>query len=778
VNLSQVSSIRAKLWDGGYRPVALYTNEKRPFGNEWQHRARQNPPEAAEADPTPAAMNTGILCDGLCGVDIDVDDPILAAKIEAELVKRFGETLVRYRDNSGRRLMLYCAAEGTPRKRAVASVLGKVEVLGLGQQLHSHGTHPSGAFLRWRPEAPENVPRDTLPTVTEEQIDDFLAAVALMIGAPSPLWNKQYNTAKAPKLTVHGSPAEVAALLRQIPNDGPPDWEFFNRVGMAIYASLYGVPGGLELFIEWAKRNPAYTDAETRGRWNNYQRSPPTIVGLHTLQRLAKTATGEWPMPAISILHRSATTAPALPLEVFGPVWSHWIMQAAKGANAPPDYVVLPLLTLAAALLGNARWVVAWRGWAEPPALWCCSVGDPSSGKTSGAAPVMREVVRLVEAWMARDFPAEMKQWEEDVVVANAALKQWEKSLPEVLKAGDPAPPKPEAATMPPKPVRPRVRVMDVTIEKLAELLGALPKGLLITRDELAGWLLNLSRYSSGTDRPFWLEAYNGGPYQVDRQKNPDPVLIIRLTVSMFGTIQPDALTGLLQGKDDGLSSRYLWGWPEAQLFAQPDDAGNAEPAAGWLQRLAGLTMAKDVEGNTLPSYVELAEDARPVLAHFAREMQDRERGAHGLLKSSLGKARGQALRLALVLEYLWWAADPHAQEPQHVSLRAMQAATELMDAYFLPMAARVLGDASIPEEERNARTLAGWVMTTRPEKVNVSSIRDFARLPGLRESKTVKAAFHFLSEAGWLREAGRTGERGRPRRDWTVNPKIWDAAP
>ena len=28
-------------------------------------------------------------------------------------------------------------------------------------------------------------------------------------------------------------------------------------------------------------------------------------------------------------------------------------------------------------LIGNARWAVAWRGLAEPPALWCSSVGIP-----------------------------------------------------------------------------------------------------------------------------------------------------------------------------------------------------------------------------------------------------------------------------------------------------------------------------------------------------------------------------------------------------------------
>ena len=102
------------------------------------------------------------------------------------------------------------------------------------------------------------------------------------------------------------------------------------------------------------------------------------------------------------------------------------------------------------------------------------------------------------------------------------------------------------------------------------------------------------------------------------------------------------------------------------------------------------------------------------------------------------------------------------------------------MDAYFIPNAARVLADASIPEEERNGRTLAEWIISTRPEKVNVSSIRDDARLPGLRDSDAVKAACRYLAEARWLIEAPGTGrpQGGRPRGDYLVNPRLWEACP
>ena len=73
------------------------------------------------------------------------------------------------------------------------------------------------------------------------------------------------------------------------------------------------------------------------------------------------------------------------------------------------------------------------------------------------------------------------------------------------------------------------------------------------------------------------------------------------------------------------------------------------------------------------------------------------------------------------------------------------------MRDYLLPMAARVLGDASVLVEKRNARTLAEWIRRERPLMMNVSAIRDGARFPSLRASALMKEACRFLADARWL---------------------------
>ena len=132
--------------------------------------------------------------------------------------------------------------------------------------------------MRWRPAPLEGTPLQLLPAVSEDQISALLTSVAPWIGAEA----SKAEQRQEQRPEAHACAAELAEVLAHIPNDGPADWERFNRVGMAIFAALAGADDGLALFRDWASRNPAYDAAEVEGRWTNYHRSPPTRAGLHT----------------------------------------------------------------------------------------------------------------------------------------------------------------------------------------------------------------------------------------------------------------------------------------------------------------------------------------------------------------------------------------------------------------------------------------------------------------------------------------------------------------
>lgn len=178
-----VQQLRASLWQSGYRPVAVKTGGKAPDGEAWQIRARQDPPDAVTRPATARALSTGVLCDGVRAIDIDIADPVLADRIEAAIFELIGIGPVRSRSGTGKRLVVYRAAAGDPAKRWIGSVGSKIEVLGRGQQFVGYGVHPEGMAYEWRDGADLVVtPLANLGEVTEAEITAVLNECAAIMG--------------------------------------------------------------------------------------------------------------------------------------------------------------------------------------------------------------------------------------------------------------------------------------------------------------------------------------------------------------------------------------------------------------------------------------------------------------------------------------------------------------------------------------------------------------------------------------------------------------------
>jgi hypothetical protein len=508
--------------------------------------------------------------------------------------------------------------------------------------------------------------------------------------------------------------------------------------------------------------------------WQRRAVPPEAAEGL---ARIGMVERNPWSEPDMGVLRLHRRPPPRLPIEVFGGRWGDWIGQAAEAAACTADYVVAPLLSSASALIGHARWAQATLGWVEPPHLWIGAVGDSGNGKSPGAESLMRDVLPEIERRMLADFPDRLREWRANVEFGKAAEKKWQDEVCEAHRRGVP-PPLPPPMTAPPEPQAPCLRQHDVTIERVATILAtAAPKGVLIYRDELGGWIEGMGAYNPAS-RAFWVEAYGGRPYRVERQKHPEPIVIPRLAVAVYGGTQPDKLAVLMRDADDGLLGRMLWAWPEPIPFR----LGQAAPGAPWaiaaLDRLRELDLQPSEPPQ--PIMIPLTHEARDMIEEFGREMQDQQTSAGGLMRSALGKARGAALRLSLDLELLWWCGeDGMAPPPSAISERAFAAAALLVGDYFIPMAERVYGDAAATREDLNAATLARWIMRVRPGEVHVRHLQREVRLPGLRSADDIHAAADKLIEADWLSASApgsRFGQRGRAA--YPINPGLWQIAP
>lgn len=307
-SIEHVTALRAQLWDAGFRPVPIFNIDadvdwpgKQPLGKGWQLDARRDPPFCVTSPAVPHALNSGILCDGLRAIDIDVDDPDTARTIRAMALERFGEAPVRYRRNAPRCLVLYRAAQGEPPKAVITGDAHtpeharKVEVLGRGQQFVAFGLHPSGAELEWFPDAPGHEMLASLPAIAEPDLYAFLRDIAPILGASQipTLANGHDHAPGEPQ----ADSLRIAAALAQIPNNAAPDWEWWNRTGMAVWRATGGSAAGWEAWSAWSARNPCNDPDATWKRWEHYRSSPPTQIGAGTIFHMAR---GEqWPPHAL-----------------------------------------------------------------------------------------------------------------------------------------------------------------------------------------------------------------------------------------------------------------------------------------------------------------------------------------------------------------------------------------------------------------------------------------------------------------------------------------------
>jgi hypothetical protein len=468
-------------------------------------------------------------------------------------------------------------------------------------------------------------------------------------------------------------------------------------------------------------------------------------------------------------------------LDVFGDRWAWWIESAAQASSAPVDFIVGPLLSTASSLIGNARWAQGpgvSSAWKEPPVLWVASVGDSGDGKTPAANMIMRDVATEIDRRIHADYQRRHRDWKAANDLAKQKEDQWKNDCKVAQAAGIPEPLRPLDSYSLPEPARASWIQNDITVERVALSFAGAPKGLLLYRDEIAGFLESMTLYNEG-GRAFFLECFNGGRYIVAR-KYDEPIIIEHLTAALCGGIQPERLARWLGGNpDDGFASRIGWFWPEPLEYDLPKTICDTSFALDAFDRLRELELIQ-FAGEETPAFVPLVPSAAPMLRAFGRRMQAEQRETAGLLRSAYGKARGWALRLALVLEYLWWAAGDSqslvAGTPSVISERVFAAACEFTSDYVLPMAARAYGDAALPRSERSATTLARWIAKTRPPEVHVRSLYRTVRLPGLTTVDAVHAACQELIAASWLLEGTRGGGKNHQRTAYPINPKLWGA--
>lgn len=521
----------------------------------------------------------------------------------------------------------------------------------------------------------------------------------------------------------------------------------------------------------------------------------PELPNLVALAEAASASVVDPPMPrfeAISELPLHCPAVPSLPAELLPPTLRPWIEDISDRMQVPLDFTAVPAVAGLAAVVGRRLGIrpKANDDWLVIPNLWGAIISRPGMLKSPALAEALRPIRRL-----AAKAQKEHKQLILSVGVKLESLHTHEAAIKGFLRRAHEG--KHQHGTtaeleeslrvvaeqieeLETSAVERRYIVNDTTTEKLGEIMAANPRGLLLERDELAGWLRSLERDDRKSDREFFLEAWNGAnPYTYDRIGR-GTIHISALCLSLIGGIQPaklarfvsDALDGGFAA--DGLLQRI-------QLAVWPEDRGD------WrlIDRAPHLTARETVhdlftaldnhdlrssscEDGEVPA-LRFSPDAQELFYAWLTELETRLRSeeikAHPAFESHLSKYRSLMPSLALLFHLV---ESVGRGEIPPVSLAAAKLAGDWCE--FLEQHARKVYAPEIGTDAVAAHALAAKIR--KGEIFDGMTVREVYRAnwSGLKVPEVAFAGLTLLQRHGWLAVVV-PNRSGRPSQVIRLNP-------
>jgi hypothetical protein len=408
------------------------------------------------------------------------------------------------------------------------------------------------------------------------------------------------------------------------------------------------------------------------------------------LDYVARTVHGAYAQHAPQQGERRLLEPQPFPGGVLPEQLAEFILRASAALRCAPEAIALPHLTALGSAIGNSRRIRLKRTWTEPPLLWSAVIQRSGQLKS----PALDQGIRGVDEAQA----AAMRAY-------RAAMQEYKRQLDEhrrqpKSKAGDEA----LAALRPGAPERPvlqRVKVSDTTIEAVAMILEENPRGVMLVRDELAGWFKSFDAYRQGrgSDREHWLTAHRAGQMLVDRKVDRQVVLVPHGFIAVTGGIQPNTLRRLFTDPlfECGMAARLLLSQPTApkRRWSDDDIPPYVERAVSVVfQRLFGLEMDRNAQGDVSPMCMDLSADAKPAWVSFYDEFAGEQERLDGEeeLGAAFSKLEAYAARIALILELVAWAASGGKGTPTTVGRAALEAAI-VLTRWFAGEARRIYAD-------------------------------------------------------------------------------------
>jgi hypothetical protein len=492
-------------------------------------------------------------------------------------------------------------------------------------------------------------------------------------------------------------------------------------------------------------------------------------------------AEGEWPdpVPLPDALPPVEPFVPALLPDAF----RAWIEDISDRMQCPPDFPAVGAMVALSAVVGRQIAIRPKRrdDWAVVPNLWGGVVGRSGIMKSPAVAETLKPLHAL-EVQAREEHQDSLQDYEAAKLVAEAEKRHAQDEIKKAIKEQrDPMALAKEIANQEAsEPARRRYLVNDTTVEKLGEILNANPRGVLLFRDELTGFLRMLDREGCEGSRAFYLEAWNGaGGFTFDRIGR-GTIDIEAACVSILGGIQPGPLSAYMRrvaeggGDDDGLVQRFqlvVWpdvptAWIDRDTPPNPDARGRAYSVFERLDHIETQTMGAESTNRVGESpFLRFFPEAQEIFTEWRTELEHRIRKGDEspMIVSHLSKYRSLIPSLALLIHL----ADVGAGPVGEGALQRACAWGEYLESHARRVYAPMISPAA-----GSGRVLAQKIL--QGELDSTFTLRDVYRKhwQGLSTKGEAEEAVNLLDAYDWGRRA-KEATGGRSTVVFYVNPKV-----
>lgn len=443
---------------------------------------------------------------------------------------------------------------------------------------------------------------------------------------------------------------------------------------------------------------------------------------------------------------------PSLPSGILPALIEEFSIARADQMGVDPGGLAMSALTACSSVIRDSIRIKVKQHekWTESARIWTMLIGDPSFKKS----PIMRAATGKIKS-----IDADMLH------TGNKAMMDWQ-------EGGGPK----SGQSM---PLCPRLRVEDITMEAAQEVCRHSPEGIMCLQDELSGWFGGIEKYSGGKgsakDRSFWLTAFGGGQYAVNRVGRGS-YIIDNLSVTILGGVQPDPIRRIVaEATDDGLIQRFF------PVILQPASVGKDEEVGDiafryddMIERLHDLRAPENVTGKMALQFDDGARRIRTDMERKHHKLVVATEGFNKKLAAHIGKFDGLFPRLCIIWHCVEYVCSPdydaNAPLPIFVSEGLASRVADFLSNYIMRHSlAFYAGVIGLADDHDALQDVAGYILANKLDLITMRTLSRGSR--AMRKITRDEGAriFEQLEAMGWVEQMHKRSDAP----SWKVNPEV-----